>query len=377
MKSDMDTNRPAKPERWMLYGANGYTGRLIAAEACRRGLRPVLAGRNAEAIETLAAELGCDCRTFNLTSHESIVHALRDVSVLLHCAGPFSSTAAAMAAACIDAGTHYMDITGEIPVLESLYLLHADAVAAGITMIPGSGFDVVPTDCLALSLKEDLPDATELRIAFAGKLAQSPGTWRATLEAIPRCGAIRRNGELTTVPHAWRAERIRFFDGMKSTMTIPWGDLSSAWRSTSIPNIVVYGGVSKASIVLMQMMRGAVCALMANSFVHRTVRAAVSLFVRGPGEEHRNSAVYHIRADVWNARGDHLSRHLETPEGYACTVRTTLEILRALLAGEVPPGVWTPAQAMGSAFIYGLPGFRLVECEDEARVRSSEYAFDT
>ncbi len=377
MNGEMKPTGQGNTGRWMLYGANGYTGKLIAEEALRQGLRPVLAGRNRKAIEAMASELGCESCVFDLSSRDTIVSALQDISVVLHCAGPFSATARSMAEACIAAGSHYLDITGEIPVLESLFLLHEEAVQAGVALIPGSGFDVVPTDCLALSLKETLPDASELRIAFTGKLTQSPGTWRATLEAIPRCGAIRRNGELVVVPHAWRAERIHFDDGIKSTMTIPWGDLSSAWRSTGIPNIVVYGGVSAVSIRLMQLTRGFICALMENPFLQRMLKSTVSVFVRGPGEKHRKTEQYHIRADAWNDRGDHVSRFMVTPEGYACTVATSLGILRAVLARQVAPGVWTPGQAVGSGFAASLPGFRVIDTVDGVPQRISEYAFDS
>ncbi|MBE0644701.1 MAG: saccharopine dehydrogenase NADP-binding domain-containing protein [Bacteroidetes bacterium] len=374
-----ELTQPAEktPPCWLLYGANGYTGKIIAEEAQRRGMRPLLAGRNREAVAALAEALGLEYRVFDLASHDEIVSALQDVEVVLHCAGPFTATSRPMVDACISAGAHYMDITGEIPVLESLFALHDTAVHAGISIIPGAGFDVVPTDCLALSLKEEMPDATSLRLAFAGKVTQSPGTWRATLEAIPRCGAIRRDGKLVTVPHAWRATRIHFDDKPRSVMTIPWGDVSSAWRSTRIPNIMVFGGVPRLSIAAMQLFRGIVCTVMGVPALQRALKSMVSWFVRGPGERHRKTEVYHLRGDVWNDRGEHAARFMVTPEGYACTVLTSLAILETLLEGKIAPGVWTPAQAMGSGFAATLPGFRVMECADTVPQPGSEYAFDS
>jgi short subunit dehydrogenase-like uncharacterized protein len=364
-----DTRGPGNEhaERWLLYGANGYTGRLIAEEAVRRGMRPVLAGRNRDALAALAEQLNCDFRIFNLESSDAIRAALVDISVVMHCAGPFSATARAMAEACILSGVNYMDITGEIPVLEFLYSLHDAACDAGVTLIPGSGFDVVPTDCIALSLKEALPDATRLRLAFAGKLTKSPGTWRATVEAIPRGGAIRRGGELVIVPHAWRSACIRFNDKPRSTMTIPWGDISSAWRSTSIPDIEVYGGASKMAIFVMRAIRSLVCSLMANPWVRRKLDAMIVRTVHGPDQNHRSSGIYHLRGDVWNDRGEHVSRLMQIPEGYTCTVHAALGILRALLDGSIAPGVWTPAQAMGSGYAETLPGFKVVGVLDSDR----------
>ncbi|MFZ1731777.1 MAG: saccharopine dehydrogenase NADP-binding domain-containing protein [Bacteroidota bacterium] len=361
MNNEISENGKGNEGRWLLYGANGYTGRIIAEEAVRRGLRPVLAGRNRDALIVLAEQLNCAYRVFNLDAPESAAAALQDISVVMHCAGPFSATAQHMAEACIASGTHYMDITGEIPVLEFLYTLHERACSAGIAMIPGSGFDVVPTDCIALHLKEVMPDAVRLRLAFAGKLAKSPGTWRATLQAIPRCGAVRRGGELVTVPHAWRSERIQFDDKLRSAMTLPWGDLSSAWRSTGIPDIEVYGGTSKFSIILMQIIREFVCWLTAKPWVLQKLDSMLVKTVRGPDEAHRKTETYHLRGDVWNNRGEHASRLMEIPEGYSCTVHTSLGILPALLEGRIPFGVWTPSQAMGSGFAESLPGFTVFQ----------------
>jgi short subunit dehydrogenase-like uncharacterized protein len=360
MLNDTRDSGKGNSGRWLLYGANGYTGRLIAEEAVRRDLRPVLAGRNEEALKVLSRKLNCDYRIFHLNDPDAVVAALQDISVVMHCAGPFSTTAPPMAEACVLSGTHYMDITGEIPVLEFMYSLHQPAYDAGIAMIPGSGFDVVPTDCIALFLKESMPDATRLRLAFAGKLTKSPGTWRATLEAIPRCGAIRKDGELVTVPHAWHSERIRFDDKPRSTITIPWGDLSSAWRSTGIPDITVYGGTPKVAIILMKLLRGVICTLLAKPWVQRKLDSLVVKIVQGPDEEHRSTVVYHLRGDVWNARGEHCSRFMQVPEGYTCTVHSALGILRALLEGSIPPGVWTPAQTMGSSYAETLPGFKVI-----------------
>ncbi|HEV7923072.1 MAG TPA: saccharopine dehydrogenase NADP-binding domain-containing protein, partial [Thermoanaerobaculia bacterium] len=142
---------------WMIYGANGYTGELIAREAARRGERPILAGRDRTAVEALAKELGLQWRAFPLDAPD-----LRDIQLVLHCAGPFMYTSAPMVRACLDAGAHYLDITGEIVVFEAVMRKDGEAKQRGVTLLPGVGFDVVPTDCLAAQLAQRLPDADEL-----------------------------------------------------------------------------------------------------------------------------------------------------------------------------------------------------------------------
>ena len=276
------TSESTPDRRWMLYGANGYTGRLIAKEAMHRGMHPVLAGRNETELRKLAELLDCEYRVFSLDEPDRAREALSDIHVVLHCAGPFVRTAAAMIDACLASHTHYMDITGEIPVLEEIFARHDEFLAAGITALPGAGYDVVPTDCLAMMLKEQLPDATRLTLAFCGKIYQSPGTWKATLDSLPRCGRVRKNGVLVQVPHVWKMQRLRFDHAVCNTICIPWGDVASAWRSTGIPDIEVYGGAPLLSAYLMRAVRGLVCSVMKFDSVMNFSKRMVSRFVRGP-----------------------------------------------------------------------------------------------
>ncbi|MYS25181.1 saccharopine dehydrogenase (NAD+, L-lysine forming), partial [Streptomyces sp. DvalAA-14] len=185
---------------WLLYGATGYTGRLIARRAAARGLRPVLAGRNAAKLVPLAAELGLEHRVFGLAEPGAIRRGLDGVDGVAHCAGPFARTALPMATACIETRTPYLDITGEIDVFESLYALGPRAAAAGVTLLPGAGFDVVPTDCVAALLAARLPDATQLDLAFLTGGGTSPGTARSALEGAADGGRIRAGGEIRAVP---------------------------------------------------------------------------------------------------------------------------------------------------------------------------------
>lgn len=151
---------------FIIYGANGYTGALIAREAVRRGMRPILAGRRADSIAGLAGELGLQHRAFSLDTRAKLDDAIRGNALVLHCAGPFKHTSRPMADACLRVGTHYLDITGEEQVFEMLAARDAEAKAARVVLFPGVGFDVVPSDCLAAHLKRRLPSATRLALGF-------------------------------------------------------------------------------------------------------------------------------------------------------------------------------------------------------------------
>ncbi|HSY41621.1 MAG TPA: saccharopine dehydrogenase NADP-binding domain-containing protein, partial [Polyangia bacterium] len=140
----------------LIYGANGYTGELCARRAAAEGLPTVLAGRRADVVQALATELGRPHLAFALDRPAAVDAALAGVTAVLNCAGPFSRTAAQLVAACLRAKAHYLDITGELDVLEKMAGRDEEARAAGITLLPGAGFDVVPSDCLAAHLKRRL-----------------------------------------------------------------------------------------------------------------------------------------------------------------------------------------------------------------------------
>jgi short subunit dehydrogenase-like uncharacterized protein len=238
--------------KWMIYGANGYTGHLVALEAKRQSLYPVLAGRRAGPIETLAEDLGLHARVFDLGDARAAAAALADIAVVAHCAGPFSATSAQMIDACLSSGTHYLDITGELDVFLAAQRRHADAQAAGIVTCPGVGFDVIPTDCLAAVLKEGLPDATHLVLAFDARAHISPGTARTMAETFRRGrrgGRLRRNGVIEEVPLAHNRRSVDFTGGSAMTVAIPWGDLATAYVSTGIPNIETYASMPPAAAI--------------------------------------------------------------------------------------------------------------------------------
>src|SRR5688500_7482752 len=234
--------------RPLIYGATGYTGRLISSLAPSYGLRPVLAGRNPAAVAQLAGSLGLDHRAASLDNPQRLDELLTGIDVVLHCAGPFSRTARPMADACLRNRVHYLDITGEIEVMEMLAARDAEARSAGVMLMPGTGFDVVPSDCLALYLKQRMPKATSLQLAIRGTGALSHGTASTMLEHRARGGMVRRNGKLTSVPPAWRTRTIDFGDGKLSRgVTIPWGDVATAFYTTGIPNIEVYAAVPRVT----------------------------------------------------------------------------------------------------------------------------------
>jgi short subunit dehydrogenase-like uncharacterized protein len=225
---------------FLIYGAYGYTGALIAREAAARGHLPILAGRNVAAVTARGRELGLEHRAFALDRPAAVGEGIRGVKAVLHCAGPFAHTSRPMADACLREGVHYLDITGEVVVFEALAARDAEARAAGVMLLPGAGFDVVPSDCLAAHLKRRLPSATHLALGLLAVGKRSRRTATTVLEGLPHGGLVRRGGVLRRVPAAWKTRAIDFGGGPVQAITIPWGDVATAYHSTGIPDIEVY-----------------------------------------------------------------------------------------------------------------------------------------
>lgn len=345
---------------WMIYGANGYTGALIAEAAAGAGLRPLLAGRNRETVGPLAHRLGLEKRIFPLVGHRSIEASLEGVALVLNCAGPFSATAAALLEACLTSGTHYLDISGEIPVFAHCHAQHERAQVAGIVVLPGVGFDVVPTDCLAALLKRKMPRADDLVLAFEAGGGMSPGTAKTSLEGLRHGGCVRVRGKLQSVPLAWKSRDFKCDGKTRRATTIPWGDLYTAWVSTGIPNIETYMVLPPRALTALRRARW-LRPLLGLESVRKRLSSHIERSTRGPDEAQRAATRCHVWGEVRSVDGCVESLELQTPNGYALTVDAALGIVRHLLQQAPTPGYCTPSQLMGPEYVLHLPGVQLIQ----------------
>lgn len=342
-------------EQLLIYGANGYTGELVARHAVERGLRPTLAGRSASAVSTLATALGLPSLVVGLDKPAELDRALHNHVAVLHCAGPFSATSKPMADACLRTGTHYLDITGEIAVFESLQRRDAAAREAGVMLLPGVGFDVVPSDCLAAHLKRRLPTATRLALAFRGLGGVSRGTATTAVEGAHKGGAVRRNGKIVPVPAAHATRKVDFGRGPVEVVAIPWGDVSTAYHSTGIPNIEVYTTVPPAALAFMRLSRYA-GPLLAAGPVQDLLRGVVRRQPPGPNAEQRAHGLSLLWGEVSDDQGGRAASRLRGPEGYTLTAAAAVHIAEKVLAGQARPGFQTPSLAFGPDLVLELEG---------------------
>jgi short subunit dehydrogenase-like uncharacterized protein len=337
---------------WMVYGANGYTGQLVARLAVARGERPVLAGRSPKVAE-LAHSLGLAHRVFDLASAAA---GLEGISAVAHCAGPFSATARPMVDACLATGTNYLDVTGEIDVFEEIFARSEEASSAGVVLLPGAGFDVVPSDCLALMLAEALPSATHLRLAFSAGGGISGGTLRTTVEGMGTGGRIRVDGTIVNVPVAHVTTTAHFPSGPRTVISLPWGDVATAYHSTGIPNITTHmavplpgGLVSRGQQLFAPLMR--------TSAAQRIGKGLVGL-ISGPGERRRSSSRSEFWGEARDATGRTATATMTAPNTYSITADAVVRIATEMSSAisSVKPGTHTPATAFGSAFVRSLDG---------------------
>jgi len=343
-------------KKWMIYGATGYTGKLIAEEAVNRGLTPILAGRSEIKLAELAKTTGLEYRVFDLTQRVIIAEQLKDIDVILHCAGPFSATAKPMMAACLHSNTHYLDITGEIEVFRHGHQLNKSALKAGIIICPGVGFDVIPTDCLASTLKQAMPDATSLWLGFSSRSGFSPGTAKTSIEGLSSGGKIRRDGKIVDVPLAYKARQIDFGDGTKNAVTIPWGDVATAYYSTEIPNIEVYIPMSVRKTTQLRRMEK-IRPILSWRWVQKLMKNRVEKTIKGPDESKRKHSPSYIWGEVINEQGQVITAQLITANGYDLTVTGSIGIVEKLLqTDEIISGFKTASLLKGANYVCKLPG---------------------
>ncbi|WP_028614847.1 saccharopine dehydrogenase family protein [Halopseudomonas pelagia] len=342
-------------QEWMIYGANGYTGTLLAREACQQGLKPVLAGRNRRALEALAEELQLPCRVFDLRNQQAANDGVKGMQAVAHCAGPFSATSQPMIDACLANHCHYLDITGEIEVFLAAQKRHAEAEAANIVICSGVGFDVIPTDCLAATLKTLLPDADRLALGFDSRSGFSPGTAKTSVEGLKYGGKVREKDQIRTVPLAWQSREIDFGNGTKHAVTIPWGDIATAWFSTGIDNIEVFIPMAPSAATRLRRL-DRLRPLLGFAPVQALLKLLVGRKITGPDSQQRLSARTFVWGEAQNRAGKKVTARIEVANGYDVTVHGVLMAVEHVLKGVRAPGYFTPSRLMGDHCIEALPG---------------------
>jgi short subunit dehydrogenase-like uncharacterized protein len=346
--------------QFLLYGANGYTGKLIANLSSTYNLQPILAGRTEALIKPLASALQLPYRIIDLDNKQQLQKALAEVKLVLHAAGPYAYTAKQMIEACLETGVHYIDINGDISVFEMLKKYDAVAKEKNIMVMPGVGFDVVPTDCIALQLKNKMPDATHLKLAFAsigGGL--SHGTATTMAGKIGEGGAIRENGKIVRKPLGQKGMWVEFGEKRLFVMTIPWGDVSTAYTTTGIPNIEVYTGIAPKVYRALKL-QWAFNWLLRTGFVRNIIKKKIKAGPAGPSDEQRSKSSSLVWGEVSNAKSEKITACISCFDGYTLTAHSSLIITKKILDGDFKTGYQTPAGCYGENLVMEIPGTKII-----------------
>jgi short subunit dehydrogenase-like uncharacterized protein len=340
----------------VIYGSYGYTGKLIAEECKAKRLKILLSGRDGAKLKQQSESTGYPFEQTDVNDPLALKQLLGKARLVIHCAGPFQTTAKQMVNACLETGTHYVDITGECAVFELLAGFDALGRQHNILIMPGAGFDVVPSDCLAVHLKNRLPGPSHLQLGFTmSKGGVSRGTARTMIEGLGHGGMIRENGKLVSIALGEKVLEVNFGDFRRKALCIPWGDISTAWRSTGIPNIEVYSGVPESTIRAAKISR-LFNWLLQKRWVKNYLRKKIDAKPSGPDEDKLHNGKSYLWGKVWDQKGNVAEARLKTVSGYLLTAKTAVLISQKLLSGEIRPGYSTPAQYFGEGLIFEVEG---------------------
>ena len=335
--------------RVILYGASGYTGRMIAAQL--DGVADlVLAGRNADRVAAVAKATGREWLAFDLSDPKETVAALAGAAILLNAAGPFDRTAMPLIDGCLATGTHYLDLGGEWPVFIDIMARDAEARAAGIMLLPGAGLTIAATDCLLLRAKELWPDTVQLDLGISRAQVVSRGSATSMSGLVAPTALVCRKGELTEIPSGSLAKSFDFGAGMSEAVAMSWADVVTAPFTTGVPDITVYNEMrwhERATY------RGTGLGM---GFTGRRAFRAVGGWMaksmrEGPRETKRDPARFSMVVEALDPWRRPKWLRLETLDGYGASARIAEEVVERVLAGEHRAGFITPARLLGSGLV--------------------------
>lgn len=340
----------------IVYGSYGYTGRLIVDEFRQKNFNVILSGRNREALQKHSQESGYPFEVVDINDSVALKNLLQKAALVVHCGGPFRFTAKQMADVCLQTHTHYTDITGEWQVFELLAGYDAAAKQAGIQLMPGTGFDVVPSDCLAVHLKKLLPSATHLQLAFAMVPGgMSRGTKKSMTESLGFGGIMRKDNELVPFTLGKDVLDLDFGTFTAKTTRIQWGDISTAWRSTGIPTIEVFAGADEKSISNLKL-SNYLGWLLRKRWMKNFLLKQIDKGKAGPSQHDLHSGKCYLRGTAWDEAGNIRTSLLNGPNAYLLTAKTAVLIAENVMTGKFDAGYKTPAMQYGADFILEING---------------------
>src|SRR4051794_27111527 len=352
-----------------VYGATGFTGRLVAAELRRRGAEFVLSGRNPAKLEILAEEVGgAETKVARLDDPESLRALLEPCGAVISCAGPFVQHGEPVIAAAVESGAHYLDTTGEQPFMRTVFERYGDAAErAGVALVTAMGFDYVPGDLIA-SLTTAPGPVDEVILAYWVKgFGPTRGTALSALGIMSGGDVEWRGGELREASQKVSRGTWDFGGeiGVQRMVRYPAGEHITVPKHVETPQVT-----TRLSATTAVPLPGAVASLAMIPFqlalrtpVRRGLEALIPRMPEGPSIESRRKSRFVIVCEA--RRG--MERTRGTVSGsdlYGLTARTTVEgALRCAADGYDRRGALAPSQAFDPADFLDSLGSAGVEYE--------------
>ncbi|KAI8951840.1 Saccharopine dehydrogenase-domain-containing protein [Xylaria longipes] len=324
----------------MIYGATGYTGRIACQHAKSLDLQFVLGGRSQGKLAELAAQLTAPYMVFSVDNPDDIALALKDIKVLLNCAGPFGETAGPLMATCIEKGVHYLDFSAELYSYQLAGKLDEKARRSGVMLLPGCGGSVSMLGCLVLHALRSEEQAVSIDVALYVTGPMSRGSAISAAASLSPDCLQRRDGTLVQ-QDVNSTKQFDFDDGHGPVACFPvtLPDLITIWKSTGVSNIRTFVRTS------------------AGSFPTTDLAALPD----GPTAEQRKANPYHASVIITKQDNDTRRAVLHTVNGYTFTGIASVEAAKRVFAGEVKGGFQTPAEVFGKGFVESVTGSRIVD----------------
>jgi short subunit dehydrogenase-like uncharacterized protein len=338
----------------MVYGATGFSGRSIAERLCTAGHDVVVAGRSEAKVCDLARALGAPSRVFGLEDPAEAALGLAGIGVVLHAAGPFLETAVPMIEACARAGAHYLDLSGEWPVFSFAQRFGPAAADAGVMLMPGVGYLIVISDCLAAHAAKLVPEAALLRIAVSQpSTAMSRGTLRSGLDLMANRVIVRRSGAVQAIPLGSLRKTFNFGAGERSSLGFSWPDVITGQHTTGVANIEAY--VEAPTAFRLAWRIGAQAAEAFGETAFKAASAPVTaLWPEQPSPAALEQSTHRVVVEAVDRWRRARRFGVLTPDGYSVTTLTAQAIVERVLGGEHPPGFQTPAGVFGAELMWNL-----------------------
>lgn len=354
------------PGRLLAYGVTGFTGKLIIAHAREKGIPLVLAGRNARRVQAMAEAAGFPWLAFGLDDPARLDEALQTFDVVLNIAGPFSETARPVVESCLRVGTHYLDVTGEPGVFQEVSGYDRQARERDIMLMPGAGYVIVASDCLAAHVAGRLKEPRYLRLGFSRSDVISRGTFMTASAHMDGRAAVMRDGRLVWIPSGGAEYWFDYGKGMSASTAITWPDVITANHTTGITNIEAYQEVGPALRNLF-VLSGCLSGVLKSAPLRLLLKAQAGLWPEGPSQTIRDGIPLIVVAEAEDRWRNKAITRLRVPNGYDFTPVVALAIAGQILEGRFQPGFQTPAKVYGADFILPFAGVRREDFDGHGR----------